>query len=114
MSLLRFIPLLLILSLKLNAQDIYKTPSGAKYHLAGCRTVKNVSEKITLEQARKLGLEPCKVCHPTSIAMPLAAQPNKAKGEGETVQCRGMTKSGTRCRHKTKIANGYCFQHQPG
>jgi hypothetical protein len=27
------------------------------------------------------------------------------------VQCKGITQSGTRCRHVTRIANGYCFQH---
>lgn len=29
-----------------------------------------------------------------------------------TVQCRGRTKKGTRCKHYTSNENGYCFQHQ--
>ena len=41
-----------------------------------------------------------------------AALMDAAKGY-VTVQCKGLTKSGTRCKHMTRIANGYCFQHQP-
>jgi Family of unknown function (DUF5763) len=104
---------LLLLSASLNAQDIYKTPSGAKYHLATCRMVKNVSEKITVEQAKELGLQPCKICNPQNIYATAASATNKAQGQGESVQCKGITKAGTRCRHMTRIANGYCFQHQP-
>lgn len=74
--------------------------------------VKNVSEQITVSQARELGLQPCKICRPQNI---YATSPttNKAQGEGTTVQCSGTTKAGTRCKHMTRIANGYCFQHQP-
>jgi hypothetical protein len=104
---------LLFLSLSLQAQTVYKTPTGAKYHLSNCRTVKNVSERVTIEQAKKLGLQPCKVCNPINIygnQLPV----KKAQGQKEaTVQCRGITKAGTRCRHKTSIGNGYCFQHTP-
>ena len=62
----RYILLLLgtLLSLSGKAQTVYKTPSGAKYHLASCRMVKNVSEEMTIEKARALGLEPCKICNP--------------------------------------------------
>ena len=40
---------------------------------------------------------------------------NRAQGTNPTgtVQCKGMTKKGTRCQHMTRIANGYCFQHNP-
>jgi len=106
---------LLLLSFSLQAQTVYKTPSGAKYHLATCHMVKNVSEQITISQAKDLGLEPCKICKPQNINAPGSSpSSNKAKGAGETVQCKGTTKAGTRCKHMTRIANGYCFQHQPG
>jgi len=29
------------------------------------------------------------------------------------VQCKGITKSGNRCKRMTDNSNGYCFQHQP-
>ena len=96
-----------------NSQTVFKTPSGAKYHLSTCRTVKNVSEEISVEKAKDLGLTPCKICKPANIYGTSIAPDHKAQGQGNTVQCKGKTKSGTRCRHKTRIANGYCFQHQP-
>ena len=112
MHLLRII-ILLLLSASLKAQTVYKTPSGAKYHTANCHTVKNVSEAITISQAIELGLQPCKICKPASVA-PQNLVSSKPQGTGtQTTQCKGLTKAGTRCKHMTRIANGYCFQHQP-
>jgi hypothetical protein len=107
---LKIIPLLL-LSFSLKAQTVYKTPSGAKYHLASCRMVKNVSEQITVSKAKELGLQPCKICNPQNIYSS-GSSANKAQGQNTTTQCRGFTKAGIRCRHMTSIANGYCYQHQ--
>jgi len=101
----------LLFSIPANAQTVYKTPSGTKYHLASCRMVKNVSEELTIAKAKEMGLDPCKICNPVNSYSTPAVK--KAQGENETVQCKGYTKSGTRCRHMTRIANGYCFQHQP-
>jgi hypothetical protein len=106
-----FTTLLIVLSISLKAQAVYKTPSGEKYHLASCRMVKNVSEKITVKQAIALGLQPCKICSPQISDESILA--NKAKGKYKTVQCKGLTKTGNRCKHMTSIANGYCYQHQP-
>jgi hypothetical protein len=110
----RILPVLtlLLLSFSMKAQKVYKTPSGAKYHLATCHTVKNVSEEITIEKAKELGLEPCKICKPPAFSSSNVSA-NKAQGQGSSVQCKGTTKAGSRCKHMTKIANGYCFQHQP-
>ncbi len=103
---------LLLLSVSLKAQTVFKTPSGTKYHLATCRMVKNVSEQITVNKAKELGLQPCKICNPQNIYAS-GSSPNKAQGQNVTVQCKGFTKAGTRCKHMTSIANGYCYQHQP-
>jgi Family of unknown function (DUF5763) len=102
----------ILFSVSVKGQTVYKTPSGQKYHLAACRMVKNVSEEITTSKAKELGLQPCKICNPQNIygsGIPV----NKAQGQHTTVQCRGITKAATRCKHKTRIANGYCYQHQP-
>jgi hypothetical protein len=104
--------LLLLCTYSAIGQAIYKTPSGKKYHLADCRMVNNVSEKITPQKAKQLGLEPCKICHPVIQTLRSTSE-NKAVGEAKSVQCSGITKKGTRCKHRTSIANGYCFQHQP-
>ncbi|MEO8770195.1 MAG: hypothetical protein ABI402_08925 [Ferruginibacter sp.] len=95
------------------SQTVFKTPSGAKYHLATCRMVKNVSQEITIAEARELGLTPCKICNPENIYAANEQVNHKAQGEDKGVQCSGRTKSGARCKHMTKIGNGYCFQHQP-
>lgn len=96
----------------LPAQDVYKTPSGNKYHLAECRNVKNVSEKITVAKAIAAGLTACKICKPAYATAPANKTVKKAQGIDKGVQCKGKTKAGKRCKHYTKIGNGYCFQHQ--
>jgi hypothetical protein len=109
-----FLVFFLATSLVANAQKIYKTPSGAKYHLGSCRMVQNVSEEISFEGAAELGLQPCKICNPQDYtALGITSQKNNARGQSQTVQCKGTTKKGTRCKHMTSIANGYCFQHNP-
>ena len=108
----RFLFLILLFSTFINAQSVYKTPSGKKYHLGTCRMVNNVSEKITLERAAELGLGSCKICNPQSYSqLGLTSKTNNAQGQKATVQCNGRTKKGSRCKHMTSIANGYCFQH---
>jgi hypothetical protein len=102
----------LLFSVSLKGQTVYKTPSGQKYHLATCRMVKNVSEEITVNQARELGLQPCKICNPQNIYTSNNST-KQPQGRSTTVQCKGTTKAGTRCKHMTSIANGYCYQHQP-
>lgn len=105
--------LFLLLFLKGNSQSVYKTPSGAKYHLSSCRMVKNVSSEITINEAIEMGLSPCKICRPPVMSGSNISQENKAKGQSNTVRCKGTTKAGTRCKHMTSIADGYCFQHTP-
>lgn len=97
-------------------QDVYKTPSGKKYHLSTCRMVENVSKKLTLiEDIKAYNLTPCSICKPPlfSSLTNCITNSNKAAGESKSVQCNGFTLKGTRCQHRTKIANGYCYQHQP-
>jgi hypothetical protein len=104
----------LLLSFTVKSQNVYKTPSGAKYHLATCRMVKNVSQELTLADAVEMGLQACKICRPPTSSSANFVQKKNAKGESSSVQCKGMTKAGNRCKHMTRIANGYCFQHNPG
>ena len=100
------------ISLSANAQTFYKTPSGQKYHLATCRMVKNVSQTVFISELKKSRLQPCKICNPQNVYAP-GAPLKIVQGQSATVQCKGMTKAGTRCRHMTGIGNGYCYQHQP-
>jgi len=95
-----------------QGQKYYKTPSGAKYHLGDCRMVNNVSEEVSAQQIIELGLTACKICKPENINR-LNLKSNTPRGKLNTVQCMGITKAGTRCKHMTSLANGYCFQHNP-
>ena len=67
----------------------------------------NVSEAITINEAKELGNEPGKICKPEIFYSDTPTK--KAKGEDATVQCRRLTKAGSRCKHMTSIANGYCY-----
>lgn len=40
------------------------TMTGKKYHRTNCRTVKQVKQKVTAQQAQNMGYEACKVCKP--------------------------------------------------
>lgn len=79
-----------------QAQTVYKTPSGKKYHIATCRSVKNMSEEISLEEALKAGLERCKICK-AKLAKAYATPLQKVQRTTTGVQCKGLTKSGSRC-----------------
>lgn len=47
---------------------VYRTNTGDKYHNAGCQYLAHSSIKITLAQAISLGLGPCSVCRPPTLA----------------------------------------------
>ena len=47
-----------------EASLVVITAKGKKYHMADCRTVKQVMRTLSAEEAQKLGYSPCKVCRP--------------------------------------------------
>jgi len=99
----------------------YITPSGERYHKGSCRHVDNVSKAVSIAQACGLGRTPCKMCKPigcgsnyksNSFFDPYAGS-NTAHGtKSQSVRCSGTTLKGLRCKRKTRIGNGRCFQHQ--
>lgn len=95
-------------------QDVYKTPSGKKYHLATCRMVETVSDKLLNKQdIFQYNLTPCKICKPppSSQLKFNTDTRGKAVGKSVSVRCKGYTQEGTHCKHNTRNANGYCYQH---
>ena len=105
---------LTLMCFQVQAQDVFKTPSGKKYHLASCRIVENVSKKMLgKSDISKHNLTPCKICKPPAVKDLIETFnfSSKAVGTDDSVRCKGVTKKGTRCKHFTKIANGYCYQH---
>lgn len=114
MKRLLLIYLVLLTTCNAYTQTVYITPSGEKYHLGNCRMVKNVSQAIAIDDAVKKGKQPCKICKPPVSFASNINSTNKPQGTDKTTyQCMGKTKKGIRCQHRTKIANGYCFQHNP-
>jgi len=104
----------IVLSLSIDAQNVYKTPSGKRYHLSSCRMVENVSKKLLGKaDISKYHLTPCKICKPslTGNYSSNYSSSNKAVGTSASVRCKGYTQKGTICKHKTRLANGYCYQH---
>lgn len=46
---------------------VYRTKTGSKYHLDGCRSLNKSKIELTLEEATQRGLSPCKVCKPPTL-----------------------------------------------
>ena len=105
------------------AQNVYKTPTGTKYHTANCRSIKNVSSEISIEQAEEDNLTPCAICKPnkqniTSINGFISSSSNKniqsdelLGTKNDATQCTSRTQAGNRCKNKTKNVNGRCHKH---
>ncbi|KAB8152486.1 hypothetical protein EZY14_013845 [Kordia sp. TARA_039_SRF] len=74
---------------------MYKTPSGARYHLSSCRMVENVSKKLSgVAEINAAKLTPWKICKPPSISQ-------LKKGNSFTDKSVG-TATSVRCKHYTK------------
>ena len=48
----------------LQAQTVYITETGEKYHETGCRYLKKSKFDISLSEAKQQGYTACKVCKP--------------------------------------------------
>jgi uncharacterized beta-barrel protein YwiB (DUF1934 family) len=119
----RLLYLILTIAFSSNAisQTVYTTTTGEKYHKSSCNYLKYSKKEITLEKAKTLGYEACKVCKPTaentkqSVIKPNTISPESSKTtpskKSEASQCTGKTKAGNRCKRMTKNANGRCYQH---
>jgi hypothetical protein len=46
-----------------TSSTVFRAESGSKYHVDGCRYLKT-KIKLTVDEAKRLGLEPCSVCNP--------------------------------------------------
>lgn len=62
-----FLLFFLLGAAKLQAQTVYITESGKKYHAKNCSIVKTGKKGIELAEAKKQGYEPCKGCKADEI-----------------------------------------------
>ena len=75
---------LFLLGSKLKAQTVYITDSGKKYHAKNCDIVKTGKKGIELAEAKKKGLEPCKVCKVENSTNKAVADKPKSKKVEDT------------------------------
>jgi hypothetical protein len=98
-------------------KEVYRTQKGEKYHKKDCRIIKDKAAfKVTLKEAKKKGLQACKVCKPlakeTVIQEKKSVNRTKIKAKKKVAtRCTGTTQKGTRCKRMTKNADGTCWQH---
>lgn len=104
----------------LVAQTVYTTKTGEKYHTENCRYLKYSKKEIELKVAISNGYDPCLVCKPvknnkssnaTSSSLKRNTNTNATTSKSAAKQCVGKTKSGSRCKRRTKNKNGRCYQH---
>ena len=50
----------------IDAQTVYTTKTGEKYHKGSCKYLKYSKKEITLKKAKSLGYTSCSVCKPTA------------------------------------------------
>lgn len=94
-----FFMLMVGFAFKGNAQTVYASAKGEKYHTADCK-LSGDADGMTLDAAKKAGKGPCGVCKPNEHL------------KDKLAQCSGKTKDGTRCKRMTASKNGKCFQHK--
>lgn len=118
-----FFTFFFLLAAQLQAQTVFITKTGVKYHKESCRYAKT-GWAATLTDAKKRGLTACLVCKPSSTEageakpLPLSAGPKNVEPSKETkpaqatsTQCRATTKAGARCSRKSAAGSNYCWQH---
>ena len=99
----------------ISAQTVYITDTGEKYHSISCRYLKQSKHEVSLEKAQQRGYSACKVCKPSTKKSTSVKSATSSKTTSSTkstaTRCTGTTKSGSRCKRKTKSASGRCYQH---
>ncbi len=85
----------------------YVTPSGKKYHRAGCRFLHGDGTAIAKADAIARGLGPFSACI-GGVPGSLRPSPTPSATPG---RCQAITKSGTQCKRKAEPGSKYCWQH---
>lgn len=87
--------------------------SGARYHIDGCRYLKNGQINIDERLALQRGLLPCSICLPERSSV-LHVFREKKKGSKKTVfrKCVFKTKSGAKCERPAIKDHRYCKIHE--
>jgi hypothetical protein len=103
------------------SEIVYVTKTGAKYHRAGCTSLRLSKIAMTLAAAAEI-YGPCKICNPPTL---VRGTPVRAESEAiarppentsvartpQTSRCQATTKKGTQCLRTAKAGSKYCWQH---
>lgn len=103
--------LLFLLTISVNAQTVYITKTGEKYHTENCSYLSQSKIAIDFDKAKNYHT-PCSRCKP--IGYNNRSNNFQSNGSNNThvaVQCSDKTQSGARCKRTTTNANGRCYQH---
>lgn len=98
MKKLFFLLLFIGLAAAANAQTVYASEKGTKYHTADCNLSGDAVD-IKLADAKKKGKGACGVCKPDEHL------------KDKTTQCTGKTADKSRCKRMTASKSGKCYQH---
>ena len=128
LSIIGVLALLCVLSPKVKAQEasdssvveeivVFSTrginPSGARYHLDGCRYLKNGQIKVDERQAINRGLLPCSVCLPDrASALPFLRSKSVQSRPKAFRKCVFKTKTGAKCEREALPDHRYCELHK--
>ncbi len=99
-----------------QAEKVYVTRTGAKYHRGSCASLaKSKIEMPLAEAAARFGA--CKNCRPpvptaapASSAVPLKGTVKRA-ASATSSRCLATTKKGTQCSRSAQAGRSYCWQH---
>lgn len=86
-------------AVKANAQTVYASSKGEKYHTAGCKRSGD-ADGMSLAAAKKAGKTACAMCKPDEHL------------NDKMAQCAGKTANGTPCKRMTSSKDGKCYQHK--
>jgi hypothetical protein len=112
------VPILLYLinpidKIKANGCDAEVNVTKLEHGPEGSRD--KILQQQGYEKAQGLSLDTSKINKADLNPPKPTLEKSKTKGteQNVSVQCNGLTKKGTRCKHYTYVSNGYCSQHQP-
>jgi hypothetical protein len=88
-------------------------PSGARYHLDGCRYLKNGQIKVDERQALDRGLLPCSICLPDRTKdLPFLRGEKEQEVRKAYRKCVFKTQSGSKCERAALEDSRYCELHE--
>lgn len=83
-----------------QAQTVYVTKTGKKFHTEGCQYLSKSAYSMTYADALAAGYEPCNRCSarlPASSGGQMQAKRKKSRVLSAGQRCQGITKKGKPC-----------------